>query len=149
LLDTGGAHRSYTTARGDGLAPISGGGDRPPAAPAWDLVTVPSRQGLEAVDILRLRTGVGPVLHDASGDTLGFLVPEGTTGDWDLPGSACTQTQGCGRRSGGEPPLAGTRWLVPPGQGNPVNDPTLLRLALGEAARTIEAADGIQAADGR
>ncbi|MFC3585455.1 hypothetical protein ACFOSC_16795 [Streptantibioticus rubrisoli] len=139
MLDTGGAHRSYATARGDGLAP----------APAWELVTVPSRQGLEAVDILRLRTGVGPVLHDASGDTLGFLVPTGTAADWDLPGSACTQTHGRGRDEVGEPPVAGTRWLVAPEHGIPVNDPTLLRLALGEAARTIEAADGIQAVDGR
>ncbi|WP_391858400.1 hypothetical protein [Streptomyces silvisoli] len=149
MLDTGGAHRSYAAARGDGLAAAPGGGDRPPAAPAWDLVTVPSRQGLEAVDILRLRTGVGPVLHDASGGTLGFLVPAGTAVDWDLPGSACIQTHRRVRAAAGDPPVSGTCWLVAPEHSNPVNDPTLLRLALGEAARTIRAAEGIQAADGR
>ncbi|MFE9066717.1 hypothetical protein [Streptomyces violaceusniger] len=64
-----------------------------------DLVTVPARQGLEAVDILRRACdGLGPVLHDNAGDTLGFLVPPGTADGWDLPGSACTQTSGRGIR---------------------------------------------------
>ncbi|MER6984833.1 hypothetical protein ABT317_49840, partial [Streptomyces carpinensis] len=50
-----------------------------------DLVTVPARQGLEAVDILRrgARDAVGPVLHDDGGDTLGFVVPAGTAAGWD------------------------------------------------------------------
>jgi hypothetical protein len=111
------------------------------AAPDWELVTVPSRQGLEAVDILRLRTGVGPVLHDSKGDTLGFLVPPGTADGWDLPGSACTETDGGGRKLADDPPVAGAGWLVPPESSRPVTDPVLLRQALGEAARTIEAAD--------
>ncbi|MER7400588.1 hypothetical protein ABT381_34325 [Streptomyces sp. NPDC000151] len=111
-----------------------------------DLVTVPARQGLEAVDILRLRDGVGPVLHDDACDTLGFLVPPGTADGWDLPGSACTQTYGGGRGSGvrgaDEPPVAGTGWLVPPeGAFAAATDPAVLRAALGEAARTIEAVD--------
>lgn len=106
-----------------------------------DLVTVPARQGLEAVDILRLRTGVGPVLHDRSGDTLGFLVPHGTADRWDLPGSACTAAAGGDLlRAGGEPPVSGTRWLVPP-QGATLTDPHRLLAALGEAAHTIAAAD--------
>ncbi|MBP8537240.1 hypothetical protein GWI24_30015 [Streptomyces sp. MK37H] len=42
--------------------------------------------------------GLGPVLHDNAGDTLGFLVPPGTADGWDLPGSACTQTSGRGIR---------------------------------------------------
>ncbi|MFF5672327.1 hypothetical protein ACFY8S_19700 [Streptomyces hygroscopicus] len=64
-----------------------------------DLVTVPARQGLEAVDILRRACdGLGPVLHDNTCDTLGFLVPPGTADGWDLPGSACTQTFGRGTR---------------------------------------------------
>ncbi|MFI9027472.1 hypothetical protein [Streptomyces sp. NPDC053560] len=111
-----------------------------------DLVTVPARQGLEAVDILRLRDGVGPVLHDGACDTLGFLVPPGTAAGWDLPGSACTQTYGGGRESGPRdadaPPVAGTGWLVPPdGAFGAATDPAVLRAALGEAARTIEAVD--------
>ncbi|MFF7677765.1 hypothetical protein [Actinacidiphila glaucinigra] len=110
----------------------------------WDLVTVPSRQGLEAVDILRMRTGLGPVLHDSSGDSLGFLVPPGTADGWDLPGSACTQTAGGGFTVPGElrePPVAGTGWLVPPRNDTAVTDPAVLRDALGEAARMIELAD--------
>ncbi|MFE9735347.1 hypothetical protein ACFYO9_33380 [Streptomyces sp. NPDC005863] len=133
-----------------------------PPAPApcddecCDLVTVPARQGLEAVDILRRGAAdtIGPVLHDGGGDTLGFLVPPGTADGWDLPGSACTQTFGRGLSvyagpapgpSGPvvpDPPVAGTGWLLPPdGESDPVTDPAVLRAALGQAARTIEAAD--------
>ncbi|MGW3008988.1 hypothetical protein ACWC9R_09130 [Streptomyces sp. NPDC001219] len=128
-----------------------------PAVPAQacDLVTVPARQGLEAVDILRLRDGVGPVLHDGACDTLGFLVPAGTADGWDVPGSACTQTSGRGIALGAlceehegapaEPPVTGTGWLVPPeGAGAVATDPAVLRAALGEAARTIEAVDRCQ-----
>ncbi|NGO72927.1 hypothetical protein G5C65_32220, partial [Streptomyces sp. SB3404] len=104
----------------------------------YDLVTVPARQGLEAVDILRLRDGVGPVLHDGAGDSVGFLVPPGTAAGWDLPGSACTQT--CPRASRTalpEPPVAGSGWLVPPeGAYTRATEPAELRAALGEAART-------------
>ncbi|RSS79662.1 hypothetical protein [Streptomyces sp. WAC06614] len=121
--------------------PLSG------ASPAPDLVTVPTRQGLEAVDIIRrgaptLAGGVGPVLHDGSDDTLGFLVPAGTADGWDLPGSACTQTNGRGMRFG-DAPAAGTTtgWLLPPEGDGPLTDPEVLRAALGEAARLIEAAD--------
>lgn len=106
-----------------------------------DLVTVPARHGLEAVDILRLRDGVGPVLHDRAGDTLGFLVPPGTADCWDLPGSACTQTLAHARAASAEPPVAGTGWLVSPeGAYARATEPDELRAALGEAARTIAAA---------
>ncbi|EFL15260.1 hypothetical protein [Streptomyces sp. C] len=123
------------------------GPQAPVAAP--DLVTVPARQGLEAVDIIRrgaglAAPGVGPVLHDGSGDTLGFLVPPGTADAWDLPGSACTQTNGRGMRFGdlaAAPTAGGTGWLLPPDAVEPVTDPEVLRAALGEAARLIEAAD--------
>nr|WP_149184802.1 hypothetical protein [Streptomyces sp. TRM49041] len=119
---------------------------------ACDLVTVPARQGLEAVDILR-RGGapaVGPVLHDDVGDTLGFLVPPGTAAAWDVPGSACTRTEGRGLRvpaevttptAPPEPPPVGSDWLLPPVDTDPVTDPVILREALDEAARLIRAAD--------
>ncbi|KAF4407074.1 hypothetical protein [Streptomyces lycii] len=118
-----------------------------------DLVTVPARQGLEAVDILRRGIGpgvcgsapaVGPVLHDGSCDTLGFLVPAGTAERWNLPGSACTRTLGlggCTAAGAGEPPVAGTGWLVPPEGAAAVTDPAVLRAALDEAARMIEVLD--------
>ncbi|MCX5201019.1 hypothetical protein OG897_06030 [Streptomyces sp. NBC_00237] len=138
--------------------------EAPEAAPL-DLVTVPARQGLEAVDILRRASAsgaglcgavgsapaaVGPVLHDGRCDTVGFLVPPGTADGWDMPGSACTQTLGRGVSFGipapttptaPEPPVTGTGWLLPPTETVPVTDPAALRRALGEAARLIEAAD--------
>ncbi|MFI8965499.1 hypothetical protein ACIGO8_25695 [Streptomyces sp. NPDC053493] len=124
----------------------------PLASQDCDLVTVPARQGLEAVDILR-RGGapaVGPVLHDDACDTLGFLVPPGTAAAWDMPGSACTRTDGRGLRLPELPELPGTDgatprpadWLLPPGDSGEVTDPAMLREALGQAARLIEAADG-------
>ncbi|GGQ49780.1 MULTISPECIES: hypothetical protein [Streptomyces] len=111
---------------------------------ACDLVTVPTRHGLEAVDILRrgpAPDGVGPVLHDDGDDTLGFVVPAGTAAAWDVPGSTCTGTDGRGLRLAPEPPDRGSDWLVPPGEADLATDPAVLRRALGEAARLIEAAD--------
>lgn len=123
-------------------SPSSAGGDTADEA-ACDLVTVPTRQGLEAVDILRRGSGesVGPVLHDDGCGTLGFLVPAGTAACWDVPGSICTETDGRGMRLTPEPPVAGSDWLVPPGEADLATDPLVLRKALGEAARMIEAAD--------
>lgn len=114
--------------------------------PNCDLVTVPARQGLEAVDILRRGAGdaVGPVLHDDGCDTLGFLVPPGTAAAWDVPGSTCTETNGRGlslAEPDPEPPVEGSDWLLPPGDADLATDPAVLRAALGEAARLIEAAD--------
>ncbi|MFE6338996.1 hypothetical protein ACFVP3_08300 [Streptomyces sp. NPDC057806] len=110
---------------------------------ACDLVTVPARQGLEAVDILRrgAADAVGPVLHDDGCDTLGFVVPAGTAAAWDVPGSTCTQTDGRGLTLAPEPPVEGSDWLLPPGEADLATDPAVLRAALGEAARLIEAAD--------
>ncbi|AOR37336.1 hypothetical protein BFF78_26420 [Streptomyces fodineus] len=114
-------------------------------AAACDLVTVPARQGLEAVDILRRGAAgdtMGPVLHDGGCATLGFLVPAGTAAGWDMPGSTCTETDGRGLRLNPEPPVEGSDWLLPPGEADLATDPVVLRRALGEAARLIEAADG-------
>ncbi|MER7479547.1 hypothetical protein ABTX60_18230 [Streptomyces sp. NPDC126510] len=117
----------------------------PPGRPAagCDVVTVPARQGLEAVDILRRgpADAVGPVLHDDGGDTLGFLVPPGTAAAWDVPGSTCTGTDGRGPALAPEPPVEGSDWLLPPGETDLATDPAVLREALGEAARIIRAAD--------
>ncbi|MFJ3493375.1 hypothetical protein ACIPPJ_07205 [Streptomyces sp. NPDC086091] len=125
------------TSRSDG-SPLSCG-------PACDLVTVPTRHGLEAVDILRRGAGegetVGPVLHDDGHGTLGFLVPPGTAAAWDVPGSTCTETDGRGLRLAPEPPVEGSDWLLPPGEADLATDPAVLQRALGEAARLIEAAD--------
>jgi hypothetical protein len=111
--------------------------------PECDLVTVPARQGLEAVDILRRGSAeaVGPVLHDDGCDTLGFVVPAGTAAGWDLPVSTCTGTDGRGLVVAPAPPEEGSGWLLPPDTADPATDPADLRRALGEAARLIEAAD--------
>ncbi|WP_261989573.1 hypothetical protein [Streptomyces sp. uw30] len=110
-----------------------------------DVVSVPTRQGLEAVDILRRGAceAVGPVLHDDGDDTLGFVVPPGTAAAWDVPGSTCTETDGRGLSLdlNVEPPVEGSDWLLPPGEADLATDPAVLRAALGEAARLIEAAD--------
>jgi hypothetical protein len=127
-----------------GCAP-GGAGGTPPSGKevVCDVVTVPARQGLEAVDILRRAAcdAVGPVLHDGGG-TLGFLVPPGTAAAWDMPGSTCTGTDGRGPSPAPEPlATADSGWLLPPGETDPATDPAVLRAALGEAARLIEAAD--------
>lgn len=132
--------RPLSTA-GYGPSPEYGAPPQPVAG--CDLVTVPARQGLEAVDILRRGAceSVGPVLLDGGCDTLGFLVPRGTADAWDVPGSTCTQTVGRGLRPAPEPPVEGSDWLLPPGEADLATDPAVLRAALGEAARLIEAAD--------
>ncbi|MFJ6082897.1 hypothetical protein ACIQI8_15975 [Streptomyces sp. NPDC092369] len=121
------------------FTPVPDGG----APPGCDLVTVPTRQGLEAVDILRRGAcdAMGPVLHDDGCGTLGFVVPSGTAAAWDVPGSTCTETDGRGLRLPAEPPVEGSDWLLPPGDSDLATDPAVLRQALGEAARLIEAAD--------
>ncbi|MFE9252401.1 hypothetical protein [Streptomyces sp. NPDC007088] len=125
-----------------------GGPEQGAGAVPWDLVTVPARYGLEAVDILRRSApSVGPVVHDGTCATLGFLVPQGTADAWDVPGSACTETAGRGitlpslDADGGRTGTGHSAWLLPPGEGGEVTDPAVLRRALGEAARTIEAVD--------
>jgi len=141
---------------GAGQADPGDSGDPGDPGDPCDLVTVPTRQGLEAVDILRRGSSeaVGPVLHDDSCDTLGFLVPPGTADAWDVPGSTCTQTDGRGASliaeavasedsgaGSGEPPVEGSDWLLPPEDSELATDPVVLRAALDEAARLIEAAD--------
>ena len=111
---------------GGSVDPASDGSPDAPGAPVCDLVAVPVRQALEAADILRLRQGVGPTLHDGPGDTLGFLVPPGTAAHWDVPGSTCIPAY---HPHGAAASPATT------------TEPDRLRAALHEAARTLRAAD--------
>ncbi|MBB0231587.1 hypothetical protein FOE67_19290 [Streptomyces calidiresistens] len=119
------------------LAPVRRGpGD------GHDLVTVPTRIGLEAVDLLRLGEGPGPVLYDATGETLGFLVPQGTTERWEVPGSACVPTAGPAAGGEGRPPVNGTGWLIAPERAAATTTcPDRLREALRRAGRTLAALD--------
>lgn len=145
MLHLGTETGSRTTATTQAVNATTALVDPAPEDESCDLVTVPARQGLEAVDILRRSAdheAVGPVLHDGACDTLGFLVPPGTADAWDVPGSACTRTDGRGLRIPAEqPPVSGTGWLLPPAEDAPVTDPAVLRAALDQAARLIEAAD--------
>ncbi|MFD0330413.1 hypothetical protein ACFQZC_25025 [Streptacidiphilus monticola] len=101
-------------------------------------MTVPERQGLETVDILRLRGGCGAVLHRGDGgssSTLSFLVPPGAAAGWELPAEAsCTDLP--------VPGEAGS-WLLPPSGGSTLTDPDRLHAALDEAARTLAALDDV------
>ncbi|MBB1245418.1 hypothetical protein GL263_17880 [Streptomyces durbertensis] len=109
-------------------------------------MTVPGRLGLETVDILRLGGGVGPVLHNLTGDTVGFLVAAGTGARWNLLGSVCVPLHGWSRRLAAVPPLPGASWLVPPdaAQGEST-DSGRLRHALATAARTLAAVHALGA----
>ncbi len=108
----------------------AGGGAAGLAVPPCEVVTVPERQGLETVDILRLRGACGPVLHEDGEATLSFLVPVGAADTWHLPGGAGVRTP---------PPDSDDSWLLPPSPGRSLTDPALLCAALGEAARTLAA----------
>jgi hypothetical protein len=105
------------------------GTDQHSAVPSCDLVKVPERQGLETVDILRLRGGCGPVLHEDADSTLSFVVPMGALDVWHLPGVSCTHA----------PPEDDRNWLLPPSPERVLTDPAQLRAALGEATRTLAA----------
>ncbi|MCZ0979731.1 hypothetical protein O1L60_13660 [Streptomyces diastatochromogenes] len=121
------------------------------AAGAWDLVTVPVRQGLEAVDILR-RAAAPP---SAPSSTTGPATPSASWCRRAPPppgtcraapvrgprGAACASRAAGAPRTGGRRAPPG-RLAAAPGDTDPVTDPAVLREALGEAARLIEAADG-------
>ncbi|WP_370192353.1 hypothetical protein [Streptacidiphilus sp. MAP5-52] len=134
-----------------------------------DVVTVPERQGLEAVDILRLRGGCGGVLHDTPALPLPLL-----SGERAVPGAATGVGVGAGAGIGTgaagstlsflvpfgtaeawQLPGSSCRhvrvpgpeydWLLPPGDGlgrAALTDPGQLSEALGEAARTLAVCDG-------
>lgn len=90
-----------------------------PAAKWWDVIVVPQRPGLDALEILDRDSGhaPGPVLWEplASPPCLYFLVPTGTADDWDVPNTRALGTA-CFIPVPGpttlEPPSV--HWLVPP-----------------------------------
>ncbi|TVL94565.1 hypothetical protein CD790_05325 [Streptomyces sp. SAJ15] len=105
-----------------------------PAGRLWDVLILPGRLGMAALDVLQRRPDrPGPVIgayHDAR---VGFLVPVGTTDHW-----VGTGVRGAGAGSWvvvphpGRP-HGGVRWLVPPDGSGRLTDPGALELAMHEA----------------
>ncbi|MER5636474.1 hypothetical protein ABT095_05940 [Kitasatospora sp. NPDC002227] len=101
----------------------------------YDTVTVAVRQGLETVDILRLRRACGSVFQSAAGTAIAFLVPAGTVDRWHLPGSSCTAGALL-------LPATDPLWVMPPAGPAALaraTDAWVLRTALCEAACTLTA----------
>ncbi|MBX9395671.1 hypothetical protein K4749_19225 [Streptomyces sp. TRM72054] len=106
-----------------------------PAGRAWDVLILPGRLGHRTLDVLtRILDRPGPVLVDFGDARMGFFVPPGTACRWIGTG---IRTAGAGvwivvpypGRSIGK-----VRWLVPPDGSGTLTDPTLLELAMHEAA---------------
>lgn len=115
-----------------------------PAGRRWDVLILPGELGYPTLDVLnRLVDRPGPVLADFGDARMGFFVPAGTAGRW-LGTGIRSAGQGAwivvphpGRASGG-----GIRWLIAPdGSGN-LSDPTLLELAMHEAAAVLARHEG-------
>ncbi|MFE1026545.1 hypothetical protein ACFW5I_18595 [Streptomyces sp. NPDC058818] len=121
-----------------------------PAGKAWDVLILPGRLGCPTLDVLsRVLDQPGPVLADFGDARTGFFVPAGTASRWLGTG---VRTAGLGtwivvpypvapaypaRRSSG-----GVRWLIPPDGTGTLTDPSLLELAMHEAAATLAVEDG-------
>ncbi|WP_329380886.1 hypothetical protein [Streptomyces sp. NBC_01716] len=114
-----------------------------PAGKRWDVLILPGELGYPTLGVLtRLVDRPGPVLADFGDARLGFFVPPGTVARW-----IGTGVRGAGGgtwivvpypgRTGG-----GVRWVVPPDGSGTLIDPTLLELAMHEAAAEIAGSDG-------
>ncbi|MFD4913503.1 hypothetical protein ACFWNR_09790 [Streptomyces virginiae] len=117
-----------------------------PAGHRWDVLILPGELGRPTLDVLRLILDrPGPVLADlgatwrshASMPRLGFFVPAGTSSRW-----LGTGVRGAGRGSWIVVPYPGRatggfRWLeLPDGEGT-LTDPSVLELAMHEAAACV------------
>jgi hypothetical protein len=109
--------------------------DHPPAGRRWDVLILPGELGYLTLDVLtRPVDRPGPVLSGSGECRMGFLVPPGTAGRW-LGTGIRTAGQGTwivvpypGRTAGR------VRWLIPPDGSGTLTDPSLLELAMHEAA---------------
>ncbi|MBV7698050.1 bifunctional DNA primase/polymerase [Streptomyces sp. TRM70350] len=114
-----------------------------PAGLAWDVLILPGALGHRTLDVLtRILDRPGPVLVDFGDARTGFFVPPGTASRWVGTG---IRTAGAGvwivvpypGRSTGK-----VRWLVPPDGSGTLTDPTLLELAMHEAAAGLATQEG-------
>jgi len=106
-----------------------------PAGRRWDVLILPGELAYPTLDVLtRLVDRPGPVLAGFGESRMGFFVPPGTAGRWLGTG---VRTAGHGTwivvpypgRSAG-----GVRWLIAPDGSGTLTDPSLLELAMHEAA---------------
>ncbi|MFE1443776.1 hypothetical protein [Streptomyces sp. NPDC058739] len=110
----------------------------------WDVLAVPERIGLYAVD--RLSTlpaaGRGPVLHDAKSRRVGFLLPPDPAVVW--AGHNLRHVTRGGWIAAPAPHCRwGTlRWLCPPDGSGTLTAPTILELLLEQALRDIARTQG-------
>ncbi|MFE7134062.1 hypothetical protein ACFVIM_24710 [Streptomyces sp. NPDC057638] len=114
-----------------------------PAGRLWDVLILPGALGQPTLDILtRLVERPGPVLSDTSALRTGFFVPPGAAARWVGTGirgaslGTWIVVPHPGRAGGA------IRWLVPPDGTGLLTDPTLLELAMHEAAAARSRRDG-------
>ncbi|WP_327679680.1 hypothetical protein [Streptomyces sp. NBC_00467] len=115
-----------------------------PAGRRWDVLILPGELGYPTLDVLsRLVDRPGPVLADFGDFRMGFFVPPGTAARWLGTG---VRSAGAGTwivvpypgRAGG----GGVRWFVVPDGSGTLTDPTLLELAMHEAAGAMARREG-------
>ncbi|MFI7010626.1 hypothetical protein [Streptomyces sp. NPDC050145] len=106
-----------------------------PAGRRWDVLILPAELGYRTLDVLtRVIDRPGPVLADFGDARMGFFVPAGTAARW-----VGTGVRGAGHGTWIVVPRPGratgaVRWLVPPDGSGTLTDPSVLELALHEAA---------------
>ncbi|MFH9817393.1 hypothetical protein [Streptomyces sp. NPDC017230] len=116
-----------------------------PAGKAWDVLVLPNRLGRTTLDVFsRVLDQPGPVLADSGDARTGFLVPAGTAARWLGTG---VRTVGLGawivvphpgaKAYSAKVSSGQVRWLIPPDGTGTLTDPSLLELAMHEAAAAL------------
>ncbi len=103
----------------------------------WDAIRVRTPLGDAVLEHLGDRTGA--VIEDTWGHALYWLVPAGTSTDWNVPESQALGVA-CWVTVPGPASDGGLRWRVPKTARGMLTGPRLLRAALEAAVRPREAA---------
>ncbi|MDX3071300.1 hypothetical protein ACIP98_08150 [Streptomyces sp. NPDC088354] len=113
-----------------------------PAGRFWDVLSVPEDLGLLALDALLRMPGAepGPTLADAASHRVGFFLPPDPASRWVGSG---IRYAGAGAWIAVPPPYRAAgggalRWLVPPDGNGTLYTPTVVELALFQAAVAAE-----------
>lgn len=116
------------------------------AGRVWDVLSVPERLGLGALDLLgRLRPrSSGPVLMNCGARRVGFFIPPAGADGWAGYG---VRHAGRGSWVAVPPPYhrGGWRmeWVLPPDGTGALHDPDVVRLALREAGGALAVPVGV------